>query len=68
MGLIINFPDVRNATRAPKAIAAGSRSAIVVILPVIRIERYSDQPTGGFEPVEATGNQRRRRRRRSSRS
>jgi hypothetical protein len=68
MGLIINFPSVGNAARAPKAIAAGSRSATVVILPVIRIERYSDEPTGGFAPAEATGNQRRRRRRRSSRS
>jgi hypothetical protein len=68
MGLIINFPDVGNATRAPRAIVAGSRSATVVILPVIRIERYSDEPAGSFAPVEATGNQRRRRRRRSSRS
>ena len=68
MGLIINFPDMGRAGRAPKAIAAGTRSATVVILPVIRIERYSEEPAGGYAPVEATGNQRRRRRRRSSRS
>jgi hypothetical protein len=67
MGLIINFPDMGRAARAPKAIAAGARSATVVILPVIRIERYSEEPAGGYAPVEA-GNQRRRRRRRSSRS
>jgi len=41
-------------------------SATVIILPVIRIERYSDE----HEPAEGTASrsQRRRRRRRASRS
>jgi hypothetical protein len=42
-------------------------SATVIILPVVRIERYFDEPSGGIEP-EASGSPRRRRRRRITRS
>jgi hypothetical protein len=48
-----------------RAIADKSQSATVVILPVIRIERYVEEPSG--EPATSRG-PRRRRRRRASRS
>jgi hypothetical protein len=35
----------------------------LVILPVIRIERHSEQPNDSGEPEEGTGTRRRRRRR-----
>jgi hypothetical protein len=38
-----------------------------VILPVVRIERYDEEPTGNFKR-EANATSRRRRRRRASRS
>jgi hypothetical protein len=41
-----------------------AESATVIILPVIRIERYGDEPAEGT----ASRSQRRRRRRRASRS
>ena len=61
MGTVINFPVERTA-RAPRAITGKTVSAPVVILPVIRIERYVDAPAGDT-PVST---QRRRRRRRSA--
>jgi hypothetical protein len=67
MGTVINFPPVERTARAPRAVADKTMSATVVILPVIRIERYVEEPIGGFEP-EASSSPRRRRRRRASRS
>jgi hypothetical protein len=64
MGTVINFPPVERTARAPRAVADKTVSATVVILPVIRIERYAEAPAG-YAPVST---QRRRRRRRSSRS
>ena len=53
---------------AQSRVTAGYRdaaeSATVIILPVIRIERYTDEPAEGA----ASRSQRRRRRRRASRS
>jgi hypothetical protein len=62
MGLVIGFPE--RATRVSRTVGTRPESATVIILPVIRIERYTD------EPAEGTGSrsQRRRRRRRTSRS
>jgi hypothetical protein len=65
MGMVISFPEVARAPRAPRVMR--SQSATVVILPVIRIERYVDAPAG-YAPAESTSTQRRRRRRRASRS
>jgi hypothetical protein len=59
MGTVIGFPEQGRATRDGRLIAGGS--ATVIILPVIRIERYSD------ESSEETRSQRRRRRRREQR-
>jgi hypothetical protein len=59
MGTVVKFPGV---ARSGKSIGKNVDSAIVIILPVVRIERFSDQPSQ-IEPVRA---QRRRRRPRAS--
>jgi hypothetical protein len=67
MGTVVRFPkNLRENPRAQRAQsrAAGLESATVVILPVVRIERYQSEPMRA-EPVRA---QRRRRRRRAARS
>jgi len=61
MGTVISFPGVERAARASRTIADKSESATVIILPVVRIERYVDEPT--FEPrVRSSAGRRRRRR------
>jgi hypothetical protein len=65
MGMVIIFPAVERTARGSGATAGKSLSATVVILPVIRIERYVEEPSG--EPATSRG-PRRRRRRRASRS
>jgi hypothetical protein len=62
MGTVMKFPGVWRVARTEKSIGKKLDSAIVIILPVIRIERFSDQPAE-IEPVRA---QRRRRRPRAS--
>jgi hypothetical protein len=62
MGTVVNFPGIRRGARTGKSIAKNAQSAIVIILPAIRIER--DQPYEP-EPVRA---QPRRRRPRASRT
>jgi hypothetical protein len=64
MGTIIKFPDVARSARERGTRKERRRSATVIILPVIRIERYTDEPSVS----EAGRGQRRRRRRRASRS
>jgi hypothetical protein len=64
--MVISFPEAGRIARVSRAMAERSESATVIILPVIRIERYPDDPSG-FEPEENPGH-RRRRRRRTSRS
>jgi hypothetical protein len=65
MGTVISFRPVLRTGRGSKSIACKSESATVIILPVIRIERYTDEPTRGIEP---SGSPRGRRRRRANRS
>ena len=67
MGTVINFQASGRTVRGPSSIASKSQSAAIIILPVIRIERYAESPTGDFEP-EASSSARRRRRRRATRS
>jgi hypothetical protein len=62
MGMVIGFPEHGRAVREGRLITR-PESATVIILPVIRIERYTDEPSD----VAASPNQRRRRRRRASR-
>ncbi len=68
MGVVISFPEAGQAAQPMRALTGRQESATVIILPVIRIERYGDEPAGGFEPGVASSGQRRRRRRRTSRS
>jgi hypothetical protein len=67
MGTVISFPAAGSIPRASRAIAAESGGATVVILPVVRIERYDEEPGENFKR-EASAPSRRRRRRRASRS
>ncbi len=62
MGIVIKFPDERVGGVERSARADG---ATIVILPVVRIERGTDGPSGGLEPGASSPG--RKRRRRSSR-
>lgn len=69
MGIVIDFPSRDAAYSSRRAVAAECRdnvTAQVVILPVIRIDRYEEQPGGLFRP--GGGEHGRKRRRRASRS
>jgi hypothetical protein len=63
MGKVVRFPGVWHAARRGKSIGKKAGSAIVIILPVIRIERFTDTPPEG-DPMR----QGRRRRRRAART
>jgi hypothetical protein len=67
MGTVISFPAVERTARASRASVERPESATVIILPVIRIERYIEEPTDTVAP-EASSGPRRRRRRRATRS
>ena len=64
MGTIIEFP-ANAASRRLGSIDGVSRESIgtILILPVIRIERQSEETSGGRGPEEGTAPGRRRRRR-----
>lgn len=64
MGVVIDFPTEHVAVRARGAGLPG-RHCEVVILPVIRIDRYDDEPVLRSAGNRVTG---RKRRRRASRS
>ena len=63
MGQVIGFPEQGRIARDDRLMAVRPEPATVIILPVIRIERYSDEPDEG----SASRSQRRRRRRPASR-
>jgi hypothetical protein len=60
MGTVIKFPDERVVTGDRSGY--GAAGATIIILPVIRIERGSDAPTGGLEPTSSAPGRKRRRR------
>ena len=62
MGTVIRFPEGGRAKRDKGAIRAGDDGATIVILPVIRIERYEDMPSI-MRPAPARRTRLRRRRR-----
>jgi hypothetical protein len=64
MGIVVAFPEAQSAART--GAEHGDGSATVIILPVIRIERYDEGPSGDVEPSTASSG--RKRRRRASRS
>jgi hypothetical protein len=60
MGIVVAFPEVRSVSHdGAERIAS---SATVIILPVVRIERYDEGPTGDIEPSTAASGRKRRRR------
>ena len=60
MGTIIAFPAER-CSAAPDWPTRAAR-ARVIILPVIRIERYGDSPSDGLEPTSSSPRGKRRKR------
>lgn len=64
MGTVITFPEARRGGRDFHQGAQGE-SATIIILPVIRIDRFNDEPTDGMSEGSSPG---RKRRRRASRS
>jgi hypothetical protein len=59
MEKLVRFPGVWHAARRGKSIGKKAESAVVIILPVVRIERFTDTPPEG-EPVRHGGRRRRR--------
>ena len=67
MGTVINFRPAERAARESSSMARTGEAGLVIILPVIRIERYDQAPNGSLQP-DAGSTVRRRRRRRTQRS
>jgi hypothetical protein len=64
MGIVIAFPaDAASRPGSTMDRLSDSRMGAVVILPVIRIDRETDETSGGSGPEEGTAPGRRRRRR-----
>ncbi len=68
MGSVIVFPDSRRAMRIGSRTAQPETSAEVVILPVIRIERYADVASDGVSDDSRRSGGGGKRRRRAARS
>lgn len=62
MGEVIRFPEASGYARVGRYVDAATEPAIVIILPVIRIERDPDG-SNGLEPHTGNNPGRRRRRR-----
>jgi hypothetical protein len=63
MGIIIEFPADAVSLGGSIDVAQRQGTATILILPVVRIERYTDETNGGSGPEEGTAPGRRRRRR-----
>jgi hypothetical protein len=65
MGTIIEFPADAASRRLGSTVDVAPREgpATVLILPAVRIERHTDETSGGSGPEEGTAPGRRRRRR-----
>jgi hypothetical protein len=65
MGTIIEFPADAAPRRPDSTMDGAPREGmgIILILPVVRIEREPDRTSGGSGPEEGTAPRRRRRRR-----
>lgn len=62
MGTIITFPESR---RYGECAMVRAEPATIIVLPVIRIERFSDEPSDGFDGPSKPGRKRRPRATRS---
>jgi len=60
MGTVVTFPGSRPVAR--EVGDSRAESATVIILPVVRIERYDDGPPHGVEPSSSSPGRKRRRR------
>ena len=60
MGAVITFPEGKRALGAPPAGATGT-DATVIILPVVRIEREGEAPSGSETTKSSSPRKRRRR-------
>ena len=65
MGTIIEFPADADSRRLDSNMDGAPRNAPILILPVVRIERDTDNTSGGSGPEEGTAAPGRRRRRRT---
>ena len=63
MGSVVKFPETSRVVPDENGVTDQPWSAIVIILPVVRIERYYDTPSDGFSVGSGTPSGRRRRRR-----
>jgi hypothetical protein len=65
MGIVVEFPADIAARRArsDEDTASHVGTATIVILPAIRIERYTEEVSGGMGPEKGTASGRRRKRR-----
>ena len=63
MGTIVQFPEGQRPLGGGRYVDANSEPASVIILPVVRIERHPDEPSGGLDGgSNSTPGGRRRRR------
>ncbi len=60
MGTVVAFPEMRSAVR--DAVDTRIGSATVIILPVVRVEHYDEEPPGDAEPSSLSPGRKRRRR------
>lgn len=58
MGIVVSFPEARSTSRVASDPQSGS--ATVIILPVVRIERYDEGPPSEGEPSGVSPGRRRR--------
>ena len=65
MGTVVKFPEVSRIVRDERAGGDQPWSATVIILPVVRIERYYDVPSDGLTAGSGASSGRKRRRRAS---
>ena len=61
MGTLVRFPDERRLACAESRADAASGPAVILILPVIRVERLPEHPGGEPDAASAAGRKRRRR-------
>jgi len=62
MGIIVQFPEGLRPVGGGRYVDANSEPANVIILPVVRIERHPEEPSGDLNDRSSAPGRRRRRR------